>query len=173
MDSLTDLSDEALARLARRAERELPDAPPWLVSSVFAMWTAPSKVPPLGQRILAVLGFDSWAAQPSPALRSTLPAARQLLFTAQGRDVDLRLSPIDPAGRPPTRFAVAGQVLGPGEGGTASLSRAGEPIGDAALDEFGEFRFADLPAGAYVITVRFGEDEIVLPEVDVGAEPRA
>ena len=173
MKPLTDLSDDALASLARRAEHELPDAPQWLVASVLAMWHAPAPAPTLGQRLAAVIAFDSWVAQPALALRSALPATRQLLFTAQGRDVDLRVSPADPASRPPTRFAIAGQVLGPGANGAVSLSRAGATVCSAVLDEFGEFRFADVAVGAYVITVRFGDDEIVLPEIDVGAEPQA
>ena len=175
MKRFSALSDDELAALAGRARRELPDAPAWLVESAVSMWRAPVVRPSLIQRIAAALSFDSWAGQPTLALRSALPAARHLLFTAQGRDVDLRVSATDPANRPPTRFAIAGQVLGPGLGGTVSLALAGPPPGaaaiEASLDDFGEFRVADLAAGTYVMTLRIGDDEIVLPPIDVAADP--
>ncbi len=175
MNRFSALSDDELAVLAGRARRELPDAPTWLVESALSMWRSPVAKPSLVQRIAAALSFDSWAVQPALALRSAMPAARHLLFTAQGRDVDLRVSATDPANRPPTRFAIAGQVLGPGLGGTVSLARADSAPGatavEVALDDFGEFQVADLAAGTYVMTVRIGDDEIVLPPIDVAAEP--
>lgn len=173
MKPLFELSDEALANLVRRAQHELPDAPAWLVESARSMWRAPQAAPSIGRRIAAVLGFDSWAAQPTLALRSALPVERQQLFTAQGRDIDLRVSPMDPASRPPTRFIVSGQVLGPDQDGTAVLTGANESAATAALDDFGEFRFADLAPGLYVISLRFADEEILLPEIHVGAEPQA
>lgn len=172
MKPLLELPDEALASLALRAQRELPDAPTWLIESALSMWRAPQAAPTIGRRIAAVLGFDSWAAQPTLALRSALPSERQQLFTAQGRDIDLRVSPMDPASRPPTRFVVSGQVLGPGENGIATLKPAGEFAATAALDDFGEFRFSDLAPGTYVLSLNFADEEILLPEIHVGAEPQ-
>lgn len=174
MTHWSELSDAELARLAAGAEHDLPDAPPWLVEAAFAMWRAPAPVPTLGERIAAVLGFDSWALQGAPALRSGRPDVRQLLFTAGARDIDLRLSPDDTPGRAGPRFTIAGQILGPGEGGVVALAAAGggPTLASVALDEFGEFRFADLPAAPYALSLSFGDDRIVLPDIDLGGEPR-
>lgn len=104
--------DAALIRAGRRALRELPDAPEWLVLRAQAIWQPrPQPVPPLLTRVLAALSFDSWAS-PAPALRgATVAGARQFLFSAEGRDIDLRISAAGNA------WSIEGHVLGPDEGG--------------------------------------------------------
>ena len=84
----------------------------------------------------AALSFDSWA-QPSLALgmRSTATELRHLLYSVDGRDIDLRVVPSG------AEFAISGQVLGPDEHGVVEL--APEGIGGrtplfAALDALGE-----------------------------------
>ena len=42
----------------------------------------------------------------------------------------------------------------------------------AALDALGEFRLEGIPRGSYVLTLRLGEDEIVLPPIDLGERRR-
>jgi len=117
------------------------------------------------RRVVAVLSFDSWA-QPAPALgmRSLKAPTRHLLFSAEGRDIDLRIAPAARA------FALTGQILGPDETGSVELAEigGGAPARSVALDALGEFRIDDLERGRYVVTLRMGGDEIVLPEVDVG-----
>lgn len=167
MKPVFDLSDDDLARLARRAVRELPDAPQWLIESAVAIWRAPSPRPSLRQRIVATLGFDSWLVQPTLAMRSTLRATRQLLFTAQGRDIDLRVSPAGKADQS-MGLSIAGQVLGPGEVGDVSLIRDGRTVDTVSLDDFGEFRFGGLEPGPYTLWMRFVDVEIVLPPIDIG-----
>ena len=135
--------------------------------TAIAMWRAPEPGPSLGQRILATLGFDSWAVSPVLVTRSALPTTRQLLFSAEERDVDLRISWPRTAGEP-VGLTLAGQVLGPDDAGEVSLVRDGSPVGTVPLDEFGEFRFVGLEAGSYALTLRFGEVEIVLPPIDIG-----
>lgn len=170
MKKLSELPDEALARQAREAEPGLPDAPRWLVESAMVMWQAPTPQPSLGRRIAAVLGFDSWALQPVPALRSGPLEGRQWLFSAEGRDVDLHAVPSAAPPGAPARFALTGQVLGPGDGGELSIGQDGEAAITLALDEFGEFKLADLGPGTYTISLRFGDDLIVLPDIELGGE---
>ena len=71
---------------------------------------------------------------------------------------------------------MSGQVLGPDTCGAVEL--IAEPAGAAGpagaprafeLRDFGEFRFVDVAAGRYMLTLRFGDDEIVLPQIEVGA----
>jgi hypothetical protein len=68
-------------------------------------------------------------------------------------------------------FGLAGQILGPDEGGTVAVSRADGGAADerlAVLDALGEFRIDGLSAGAYRLTLHVGQEQIVLPEVQVG-----
>jgi hypothetical protein len=158
--------DDELARLGRRALRELHDAPEWLIGTAVALWRAPAPAAPSAlQRIAAVLRFDNWAATPAPALRSAGLPPRQLLFGAGGRDIDLRIVPVAPA-----RFEVSGQVLGPGERGEVRLARAADG-GDArrvALDEFGGFELGAVPAGRWRLQLQLDAETIDLPDLDIG-----
>jgi hypothetical protein len=116
---------------------------------------------------VASLSFDSWAVGTlAPGMRAVPSQTRHLLFTAMGRDIDVRIAPT--AGH----FQVTGQILGPDESGVVELAGAS---GDssatshaAALDAMGEFRIEGVQQGAYVLTLRLGADEIALPPIDVG-----
>lgn len=188
MKPIDDLSDDEFAHLAQRAAR-LPDAPAALVRAALDLWpqsrlaSAPAPVPwatlaapaqAALRAVAAVLSFDSWARPALAAgMRSGETDTRHLLFTARGRDIDLRISPS--AGG----FALSGQVLGPDETGTVELAAAREPgraarpaARQAALDELGGFRLDGLEQGTVWLTLRMGGDEIVLPPIDLGAPPR-
>lgn len=172
MTAPADLPDDELAALAAQARMRLPDAPPALLQGALALWHTRAATPsaaaapapaPLLQRLAAVLGFDSWTAQPEMAMRSAVPAVRQLLFHAGAHDVDLRIA------RPPAPqaggFLLSGQVLGPGEGGRVALQSAGAEVASAVLDEFGDFQFDPLPPGRYQFSVQVGQLLIELPEL--------
>ena len=181
MKPVDSLTDDDFAALVQRAAR-LPDAPPSLLRAALDLWPQahqPTTLRDLAvtarQIIRAVLSFDSWA-QPVTALgmRSVGSDTRHLLFSAMGRDVDLRIS------RAANAFALTGQILGPDEQGTIELvshidAAHADEAGDAvpasrstALDELGEFRLTDIRAGTYVMTLRMGDEEIVLPPITVG-----
>ena len=173
-------SDDDLGALIARARQQLPDAPmPWIDAAVslFRPATAPLAAPagePLLPRLLAWLRFDSWAAQPMPALRAGVGAARHLLFTAGPHDVDLRIGAPDAHGR----CSLLGQVLGPDLKGAQVL--LGHDPGQAAtaartLDDLGEFAFDDLPVGDYRLRLRLrlSGAEVELPPVPVGPKPDA
>jgi hypothetical protein len=127
------------------------------------------------RQIAAVLSFDSWStASVAQGMRSVRSPTRHLLFSAEGRDIDLRISPAAEA------FGLAGQILGPDEGGTVSIDRADlADLADGAegvtaeprvatLDALGAFRIDGLSAGAYRLTLHVGNEQIVLPPVQVG-----
>jgi hypothetical protein len=173
MPHLDDLSDDELGRHLQRALRALPDAPPALQRSAIGLWPpAPAALGLMGaaqalvQRIAGALTFDSWT---TPALasgmRSLRSPTRQLLFSAGGRDIDLRITPADGA------FALAGQVLGPDETGRVELSclDGGSVAAQVAtLDELGEFRLEGLAQGVYSLRLLLGGDEVLLPPFDLG-----
>lgn len=121
------------------------------------------------QRAAAALRFDSGRTVPT-GLRGSLAETRHLLFSAKGRDIDLR---VVPAGE---GFELSGQVLGPDEGGEVALAahlRAGgpppTPTRRASIDPLGEFHLDAIDEGTYVLTLRLGQDEIVLPPIEMGA----
>jgi hypothetical protein len=162
------LTDEALADLARRAA-DLPDAPPQAIEAAKALWLKKEPVADVARaatRLLAAaLRFDSWAGGPVAYGMRSLPAdTRHLLFSAMGRDIDLRIAPADEC------YALTGQILGPDESGRVELSCAGAPhTRTAPIDELGEFRLDGLTQGTYLMTLRMGRDEIALPPIEVGS----
>lgn len=121
------------------------------------------------QRAAAALRFDSRRTV-ATGLRGSLAETRHLLFSAKGRDIDLRVVPAGDG------FELSGQVLGPDEGGEVALSahlRAGgpppTPTRHTSIDPLGEFHLDAIDEGTYVLTLRLGRDEIVLPPIEMGA----
>lgn len=180
MKPVHNLPDEEFEDLVRRAAA-LPDAPQsWVDRAVgaFALAGSPSigEVARSAWRLVsAVLSFDSWAAGAQPAAVRGVPSdIRHLLFSAEGRDIDLRISPAA------DDFSLMGQVLGPDESGTVELEPQASPqagLASAArhttpLDELGEFRIEGLARGTYRLTLRMGGDAIALPPIQVGERPR-
>ena len=176
MKPVDQLSEDEFAQLVQRAVA-LPDAPPALIRAAIGQWDAaqPSLLQIAAKailnRVVAALTFDSWAAGSLAfGVRAVPSDTRHLLFTAKGRDIDIRIAPA--AGH----FAVTGQILGPDESGVVELVRAsGDDDGAAsaqaaALDAMGEFRLEGVRRGAYVLTLRLGEDEIELPPIEVGEQ---
>jgi hypothetical protein len=177
MKPISALSDDDLERWLRRAAA-MPDAPSsWVRRAATAFAAARAEADGRGvsgmmQRIAAVLSFDSWA---QPALAAGMRAApsdtRHLLFSSQGRDIDLRIT------ASASEFALTGQILGPDESGVVELSP--ETDGDApmprvrstALDALGEFRLDGVQRGTYRLTLRVGGDLIALPPIAVGERP--
>ena len=177
MKPVESLSDDEFVHLVQRAV-SLPDAPPLLVRAAIDLWPAAqsSALKSVAQAALrlvtAVLSFDSWAQSGvASGMRSGASDTRHLLFTAQGRDIDLRISPAA------DRFALTGQVLGPDESGLVELKTqpwdeaGGSGARVATLDDLGEFRLDGVLGGTYRLTLRMGGDEIVLPPIVVGERP--
>ncbi len=162
--------DAALERLLSDS-RQLEDAPESVIQRAIGVWTArpaTAAAPATGalRRLAAALSFDSLGLSPQAAgVRSSgSDGVRQLLFTADGRDIDLRVAPA--ADR--RHWTVSGQVLGPDLHGRALLRGSGSvPVREVAWDEMAEFRFDAVPAGAVTLVLR-GEDwELELPPLDL------
>ena len=144
------------------------DAPPDLVSqavNLFRARAARDTSPSLTRRILAALSFDSLRMAPAYGVRSGQAAARQLLYSAGENDLDLRITESGEG------WVVAGQVLGAdcaGLKGEAELQGA-ETTTRAELNDQCEFRLPPVKAGSYQLRVRFGDDLIEIPELELKA----
>jgi hypothetical protein len=113
------------------------------------------------QRIVAALQFDSAQTPVAAGVRSGQPVARQMLFSAEPYDVDLRIAPRGDA------WQVAGQVLGPCEGGRVLLQSDRDTV-EAPLNELCEFALPPVPAGSYMLALRLADAEIAIDTLNVG-----
>ena len=148
-------SPQAPAAWQRAAEglwAQAATARPWLLAQAR-------------QVLHALLSFDSWApGTGAMAVRSLPGPTRHLVFSTQGRDVDLRISPEAEA------FSLSGQILGPDETGQIELTGlAAQAQGfQGALNELGEFRLQGVPAGSYRLTLRLAGDDVIVEPLEVG-----
>lgn len=177
MKPVANLSDDEFSHQVQRCVKALPDVPPALMQAAIGLWPATAPLAAVAdslaalakgvaRRITAAVTFDSWATPTlASGMRSAQVATRHLLYSAQGRDIDLRIAPNADT------FTLAGQILGPDEVGTVELSNQQAESREAfvtALDALGEFRIDGIRRGTYVMTLHMGGDQIVLPPVEVG-----
>jgi hypothetical protein len=139
------------------------DAPDYVINRAIRLFRQRRKPdsPNLLRRIAAVLRFDSMQAPLAFGLRSGSTLPRQLLYGAEGRDLDLR---INPAG---TLWRVAGQILGPDEDGFVELCGPSIRV-QTRLNALSEFSLPPVPAGNYTLTIHQADLEITIDELGVG-----
>ena len=119
------------------------------------------------RRLMARLVYDT-SAQPLPSgVRAVIQRARRLLFAADDLEVVLQVSPE----AAPERLKVMGQVLAEGLPVADAGVRLDGPAGPRAwtADREGEFRFAELPAGDYVLEVGTPERVLEMPTLTLTA----
>lgn len=173
------LTDDEFVRQVRRAVEQLPDAPEAWQRAAIGQWpqgSSWSEVVAAGQALVgavwATLRFDSWSSSGlALGMRSGRSATRHLLFSAEGRDVDLRIAPQH------GHYVLNGQILGPDETGRIELLPVGTPSTTArplagSLDALGEFRLEGVEPGRYQLRLTLGTATIVVPELDVGEPQR-
>jgi hypothetical protein len=135
------------------------DAPATLVRSAMTSF-APERKMPI-RRIIAVLTFDSRHAGSVFGMRSIRTASRQLLYSAQDTDVDLRISVHN------EECVLSGQVIREGcHGGLVEISGATGSAA-AALNELCEFTLPPIPIGNYSLKVKMPDVEIEIPELEL------
>ncbi len=111
------------------------------------------------QIILAKLKSDVSQLAPAFGERSAATSGeRQMLFEAGEFDVDLRVR------RQTESFSLSGQVLG--DVLTGSITLQSEDFEKTEIvSEFGEFAFANVPAGNYSLKLQLSDVELVISEI--------
>src|SRR5687767_13021924 len=135
------------------------DAPGDLWRAAINSFSPERKMPV--RRIIAVLTFDSRKAGSAFGMRSIRSASRQLLYSAQDTDVDLRVSVQN------NECVLSGQVIREDcHGGLVEISgEAGSAA--AALNELCEFTLPPIPVGSYSLIVKMPDVEIEIPDLDL------
>lgn len=164
----TPLPDDDTLQRRLRDSRQLEDAPEHLIQRAIDLWqpraAASAAAGGVLRRWTAMLRFDSAdGGNLALGLRAGgASATRQMLFSAEGRDIDLRLEPL--ADR---TWRVSGQVLGPDASGIAELRCGDAAAQQVAWNELCEFEFAPVAAGSCTLTLRADGWEIAFPSFDL------
>jgi hypothetical protein len=136
-----------------------PDAPRDVLLSAINIFPAPVQSPL--RRIVATLIFDSRNARPAFGMRSVHAASRQLIYSAQQTDLDLRITLQN------EECIVSGQLLRDGcAGGVVEISGTSGSA-ETTLNELCEFTLPAIPAGKYSLRVRMPDVEIEIPELEL------
>lgn len=119
----------------------------------------PSPQPSFVERVIASLSFDSFTAAPAFGLRSQTSGGRQLIYSTETADIEVRVS---------AENEVAGQILG-STCADGEVSLESESFSAAAkLNELCEFSFGSVPAGTYKISVHLPGLLVVTPQLELG-----
>jgi len=140
------------------------NAPASLIKNAKAMFRnrGANREPSRLARVLAALTFDSLTAKPAFGLRSGASAGRQLVYSTEIADVDLRLSPQS------GEWEIAGQILGASESRGKVKLVSDTFSASADLNELAEFGFQSVPSGSYTMFVDLPELEIEIPPLELG-----
>lgn len=118
--------------------------------------------PSLLHVIVAALTFDSLTNAPAFGLRSQTTAGRQLIYSAEAADIDLRVSPEN------DQWQIAGQVLGV-DCTSGDVDLKGDDFSASAkMNELCEFSFGAVPAGAYKFSIHLPDVLIETPPLELG-----
>jgi hypothetical protein len=145
----SDLAEDAPAELVQSAKR------------IFRQKVV-TRGPSALKLIVAALAFDSLTNAPAFGLRSQATAGRQLIYSAETADIDLRVSPEN------DQWQIAGQVLGV-DCVSGDVDLQGDDFSASAkLNDLCEFSFGSVPAGAYKVSIRLPDAVIETPPLELG-----
>jgi hypothetical protein len=134
------------------------DAPRDLLQSAIDIFSPERQSPPL-RHIIAILTFDSRQGGPAFGVRSLRSTSRQLLYSAQETDLDLRITVQN------DECIVAGQVIR--DGCVSGVVEISGDAGSAAanLNEVCEFTLPAIPLGNYSLRLKMPDVQIEIPEL--------
>jgi hypothetical protein len=135
------------------------DAPRDVLYSAINIFS-PARRAPL-RHIIAILTFDSRLAGPAYGIRSVRSTSRQLLYSAQETDLDLRVTVQNDecivTGQVIRADCVSGQVEISGDAGAAT----------ASFNEVCEFTLPAIPVGNYSLRIKMPDVQIEIPELEL------
>lgn len=137
----------------------MSDAPRDVLTSAINIFSQEKRSPL--RRIVAILTFDSRNAGPVFGVRSLPTGSRQMLYSAEETDLELRITVQN------DECILAGQVIGEGWAGghVEILGLAGKS--EAILNDVCEFKLPPIPVGNYSLTVRMLDRQIEIPELEL------
>ena len=136
----------------------LQDAPRDVLFSAINIFSPPTQ-PPV-RRIIATLMFDSRTSARAFGMRSLHSVSRQLLYSAEDADVDLRLTIEN------EECILAGQVIRDScAGGTVEIAGA-TGAAQGRLNELCEFVLPPVPIGTYSLRLTMPDVDIEILELD-------
>ena len=136
-----------------------PDAPRDVLTSAINIFSQEKRS--TLRRIVAFLIFDSRGAGPAFGVRSLPTTSRQMLYSAEETDVELRVTVQN------DECILAGQVIGEGCAGAHVEISGAAGRSTATLNELCEFTLPPIPVGNYLLTVRMLDREIEIPELEL------
>lgn len=142
------------------------DAPRDVVAYAMNIFSsrAKSSKQSLKRRILAALSFDSSLNEaPAFGVRSGQTGSRQLIYSAEESDIDLRITLND------DMWVVAGQILREDCAGGRVEIEGLSGSAAATLNELCEFTFPAVPPGNYILRVNMTDVEVELPQLELSA----
>lgn len=143
----SDTTDDAPARVVENARS-------------FFRSRAVKPEPSLVQRVMAALAFDSLTEAPAFGLRSQSGGGRQLIYSTETADIELRVSPEN---------EIAGQILGATNCENRDVNLESESFSASAkLNELCEFSFGSVPAGTYKLSVHLPGLLVETPQLELG-----
>lgn len=137
------------------------DAPRDVLSQIINLFPKQAAAPSMARRLMAALSFDSFTTKPAFGVRSGQAAARQLVYSIEGNDIELRVTAEE------DQWIVSGQVLR--ESCDAARVEINGATGSAstALNDSCEFTLPPLPRGDYFLRILMPGLEIELPQLDL------
>ena len=121
-----------------------------------------TRKPSLVGRVLALLTFDSLTMAPGFGLRSGAGVGRQLIYSSDMADIDLRVSPQS------GEWEIAGQILGSSHSEGEVNLESDDFSASAKLNDLSEFAFQSVPRGTYKMFVHLPDVEIETPPLELG-----
>ena len=140
------------------------DAPPELLQQAIAVFRKrKASGESVWRRIVAALSFDSRTLTPAFGVRSAAATSRQLLYTAEDSDIDLRITGRD------DKWVISGQVLGQDCSGGIVEIEGEQGSATTTLNDQCEFTLPAISGGNCLIRLRLNNLIVEIPQLELKA----